>query len=328
MKLKYYEVDEKKLLEEAKGKNIAIKLPDGLRAYATKLLDFLEEKKREVIFIADSCYGACDFVYNEDVEKTIFVGEAEMPILKKIYGDRVSFIEVRYNFNEKFLKNAFPFIKGKKIGIASISPFIHKINDCKKFMEENGYEVFIGKKGRRTAYDGQILGCDFSSAMLIANEVDEFLFIGDGLFHPVGLYMATKKRVVCANPIDKRIYADEIKELADKMEKQRYARIAKAMEAEKFGIIIAQKAGQKRLNLAKRLKKFIRKKGKKAYLIILNEVDERIDYLDFDCYVSTACPRIAIDDMQRYKKPVLTPIEIEILFGERKWENYEFDQIF
>lgn len=328
MKLKYYEIDEKKLIKEAEGKNIAIKLPDGLKPYATKLLDFLEERQKEAIFIADSCYGACDFIYNDEIEKTIFVGEAEMPYLKKIYGNKISFIEARYNFNEEFLKNAFPLFKGKKIGIVSISPFIHKINDCRKFMEENGYEVFIGKKGRRTAYDGQILGCDFSSAMLIANEVDEFLFIGDGLFHPVGLYMATKKRVICANPIEKRIYADEINEVAEKMRKQRYARIARAMEAEKFGIIITQKEGQKRFLLAKRLIKFIKNKGKKAYLILLNDVDERINYLDFDCYVSTACPRIAIDDMERYEKPVLTPIELEILLGERKWNEYELDQIF
>ncbi|HEC76306.1 MAG TPA: diphthamide biosynthesis enzyme Dph2 [Thermoplasmatales archaeon] len=327
MKLKYYEIDEKKLLEEVEGKNVSIKLPDGLKPYATKLLNFLEENGKEAIFMADSCYGACDFIYTEDIEKTIFIGETEMPFLKKIYGNKISFIEAKYNFNEEFLRNAFPFIKGKKIGLISISPFIHKINDCKKFLEENGYKVFIGKRGRRTAYDGQILGCDFSPATSIADKTDEFLFIGDGFFHPVGLYMATKKRVVCANPIDRRVYADEIKKIAEKIARQRYANIAKAMEAEKFGVIATQKVGQKRLRLAKKLREFIKIKGKKAYLIILNEIDERINYLDFDCYVSTACPRVAIDDAERYKKPILTPIELEILFEERKWENYEFDQI-
>ena len=41
----------------------------------------------------------------------------------------------------------------------------------------------------------------------------------------------------------------------------------------------------------------------------------------------TACPRIAIDDSKMYKKPLLTPQELEILFKRRKWEDYEIDEI-
>ena len=41
----------------------------------------------------------------------------------------------------------------------------------------------------------------------------------------------------------------------------------------------------------------------------------------------TACPRIAIDDSIMYKKPLLTPQELEIAIGKRKWEDYEIDEI-
>ena len=50
-------------------------------------------------------------------------------------------------------------------------------------------------------------------------------------------------------------------------------------------------------------------------------------FRDVDCFVSTSCPRIAIDDYLQYKIPVLTPIELEIVLGKRKWEEYQFDQI-
>lgn len=326
MKLKYYEIDEERLLEEAKGKKIAIKLPEGFIPYATKILDFLEENGIKAFLLAESCYGACDFVSYEEIEKIIYIGEAEMPYLRKKYESEVAFIEARYDFDVSFLNKAFKFL-GKKVGLVSITPYMHKLKECKEYLEKNGYEVFIGKKSRRTAYDGQILGCDFSSAISISNYIDTFLFIGDGFFHPVGLYLASKKRVVVANPIEKRIYAEEIKKEADKILKKRYAMIAKAMDAEKFGIIVSRKLGQKRMELARRLKKLIDEKGKKAYLIILNDIDEKIDYMEFDCYISTACPRVAIDDMDKYEKPILTPIELEILLNERKWENYEFDQI-
>lgn len=324
MKLKYYEVDEDKILEEAKRwKKVAIKLPDGLINYSSKILDFLNENGIEAYLIANSCYGACDFVMEEMKDAIICIGEAEMPYIKH---NKISFIEARYNFNEEILKKTFPFLKGS-IGIVSITPFIHKINDCKKFLEENGFKVLIGKKSRRLKYDGQILGCDFTSAMEIASKVNSFLFIGDGFFHPVGLALATGKEIIAINPIEKKIYKNEIEEMKEKILRQRYAAISKAMDAKKFGIIISYKIGQRRMQLAKNLKKLIEKNGKKAYLILLNKIDEKINYLSYDCYVSTACPRVAIDDFMKYEKPILTPIELQILFGERKWEDYEFDQI-
>jgi len=46
-----------------------------------------------------------------------------------------------------------------------------------------------------------------------------------------------------------------------------------------------------------------------------------------DAWVNTACPRIAIEDVLRYKQPMLTPPELEIVLGLRKWEEYRFDEI-
>lgn len=323
MKLGYYKIDENKLLEEAKGK-IAIRLPAGFINYAQEIIDFLGENGKEAFFIGEPCYGACDFFEYEGIDKIIFIGEAEMPYLKKKYS--IAAIEAIFDFDENFLEDALPFIKGKNIGLASITPFIHKIGDCKKFFEKRGYEVFIGKKSRRTKYDGQILGCDFSSAKMIAKNVECFVFIGDGFFHPVGLYIATKKDVIVANPVEKRIYKEEIKDMAEKIIKKRYATIYKAKDARKFGIIASRKAGQNRMELAKKLRRKVEEKGRKACILLMDEIDEKINYLDFDCFVCTACPRIAIDDAEKFKKPLLTPFELEILFEER--ENYVLDEIY
>ena len=46
-----------------------------------------------------------------------------------------------------------------------------------------------------------------------------------------------------------------------------------------------------------------------------------------DAFVSTACPRLAMDDYSRYDKPVLTPIEAEVALGIREWDDYVFDAI-
>ena len=49
--------------------------------------------------------------------------------------------------------------------------------------------------------------------------------------------------------------------------------------------------------------------------------------MELDAFVVSACPRIAIDDSQMYKKPLLTPQELEIVLNKRQWENYQLDEI-
>ena len=49
--------------------------------------------------------------------------------------------------------------------------------------------------------------------------------------------------------------------------------------------------------------------------------------MELEAFVVSACPRIAIDDSQMYKKPLLTPQELEIVLNKREWENYQLDEI-
>jgi len=111
--------------------------------------------------------------------------------------------------------------------------------------------------------------------------------------------------------------------------KKRYALIALSRDAKKFGIIISSKIGQRRLGLAIKLKREIEKMGKDAHLLVMNNVtpESLRDFGKFDCLISTACPRIAIDDSDNFDSPILTPIEFEILTGKKEINGYIFDSI-
>ena len=76
-------------------------------------------------------------------------------------------------------------------------------------------------------------------------------------------------------------------------------------------------------------KRLLEKHGKKGYLLALEHVGpELIDFYPVDAFVNTACPRIAIDDAVKYAKPLITPYELEVALGEKKWEmGYQFDEI-
>jgi 2-(3-amino-3-carboxypropyl)histidine synthase len=112
------------------------------------------------------------------------------------------------------------------------------------------------------------------------------------------------------------------------MLRQRYGAIVACRSAQRFGILIGLKRGQQRLRLAHALQHMLDSVGKLSLLITLDEFSPMsLQGFDIDCYVSTACPRIAIDDYLQYKKPIITPVELEIVLGRREWETYIFDEI-
>ena len=96
-----------------------------------------------------------------------------------------------------------------------------------------------------------------------------------------------------------------------------------------FGIIIGSKVGQQRIDLAFKIKKKLEAKKKKSYIFISNNFNPSFleSFRNIDCFISTACPRIAIDDFMQYNIPIITPVELDIVLGLKKWDDYQFDEI-
>jgi 2-(3-amino-3-carboxypropyl)histidine synthase len=312
---------------------VLLKIPDGLLSHATDIADLLANEGVDVIISANSCYGSCDIGDNLTglgVDLILFVGEAAMPSLQDYHSIPTANVIIKSSNNiEDVLDQAIPLLEGTTIGLVSIAPYLHHLEKAMAILKNNNMTPLVGKSGRRTVVDGQILGCDFSAGTVLADQVDSYLYIGDGLFHPLGMAMATKKPVVAADPSLKRVIKQELSEMKNSLLKQRYATIARAMDAQRVGIIIGTKLGQSRIQLGQQVKAHAEKKGFAAYCVAANNLQpDRLDYLDVDCYISTACPRLVLDDSSRFAKPLLTPAEFEILIGERTWDDYELDQIF
>lgn len=277
-----------------------LQVPDGLKRKALKLADEIGD----VIIDCESCYGACDLAINEakvlGCEKIIHFGHSKL-----VESDvPVEYREIREKVTLPLEKLK---IKEKRIGLVSTLQFINSLDAVKEFLEKSRKKVVIGKwKG----YPGQILGCDVSAAKNIENEVDAFLFIGTGQFHPLGLALQTEKPVYFWN-LEKKTMED-LSELKQKFLKQRYAAIALAKDAKTFGILVSTKPGQLKLELAKSMKKKLEQKGKRAYILAFNEIKpEKLEGFDLDCYINTACPRISIDNRTDFKKPILNSDEVD-----------------
>jgi len=94
--------------------------------------------------------------------------------------------------------------------------------------------------------------------------------------------------------------------------KQSRGKIMGSIEAKSFGIMVSTKNGQHNMALGMLLKERIESAGFGAGILVANTFDfESLDnMLEFDAFVNTACPRIAVDDPKRIRKPLLSANEL------------------
>ncbi len=315
-------------------KTVAVQVPEGLKRGIFPLIEFLErETGARILVSADPCYGACDVVNyelkNMDVDCVIHIGHLEIPSVENfwiptLFVNAVSTLDV-----SPVVEKAVPSIVGKHIGLVTTAQHLPMLGAAEAILRKHNLEPVVPQGDERMGAKGQILGCDFSAGMSVAENVDSFLFIGSGMFHPVGLLLSTRKPVIAADPYTSSVKKQEIEDLKNNLLRQRYGAIIAARNSRKFGILIGVKRGQQRLKVALAAKQMLDSAGKSSFFITLDDFSYEAlqGFSDIECYVSTACPRIAIDDYNMYKKPIITPVELEIVLGRREWEQYEFDQI-
>ena len=321
-------------IKERGYKTIALQVPEGLKRNVFPIVEYLEAETGATILVsADPCFGACDVVNyelkNMDVDFVVHIGHTGIPDVENfwiptMFVNACSTLDV-----SRAVEKSIPSLIGKRIGLVTTAQHLHMLETAENILKNHGLEPVISQGDERIAEKGQILGCNFSAGTTIAETVDSFLFIGSGTFHPVGLTLDTRKPVIAADPYTNAVKKQEIDDLKNNMLRQRYGAITASRSARRFGILISSKRGQQRIKLAHEIKQLLDSLKRKSVLIVLDRFssDALQGFIDVDCYVSTACPRIAIDDYLTYKKPIITPVELEIVLGKRAWEEYVFDEI-
>ena len=300
---------------------IAVQLPEGLKQHSTLVLESLKEF--EPILFVDPMYGACD-LKDEEAKKfgckqLIHFGHAKMgkPRIKTI------FIPISYSFNEKefsFIIDEIKKLQKNKINIVTTINFLEEIPRIKEELKKNNIEI-LETQDTSHIQKNHVLGCDSST---IKDKTQPIIYVGDGDFHPNNLgFVFEKTEVFVINPL---LFKTKKLEITDLFVKQRYALVAKAMKCNTFGIFVSGKHGQFRLRFAKYIKTKLEEMGKKAYIFGCDYVNESyVEGIKVDCYVNTACPRIAYDDHANFTKPIITPQEVFLLQDINK--ELKIDQI-
>lgn len=326
MKTSTFDFEEKRLKTEItkrKAKRVLIQLPEGLKPYGQRLAEIAEKTGALAIVSADPCYGACDLAITDaqtlKADLIIHYGHTKMIEQKRV---PTIYIEAKAKAKVKStIKKALPLLKQHiRVGLVATVQHVHKLDETREVLLKAGKTVVVGD-ARRLQYAGQVIGCNFSNAKAVKDEVEAYLFLGGGKFHALGVALATMKPTVIADPYEKRAYTieNEVKQVL----RQRWAAITEAKTAKTFGVLIGLKTGQQKLVEAIRIKEKLEKHGKKATLLALREItpEALMQFPTIDTFINTACPRLAIDNSKRFLKPILLINETQVMLGELSWEK-------
>ncbi|RLE66258.1 MAG: diphthamide biosynthesis enzyme Dph2 [Thermoprotei archaeon] len=326
-----YEINISQIMKwvlDEKAKKVLVQAPDGIKPYLKELLDVLS-KNTDVYVSGSHTWGGCDIALKEaytlGIKHIIHLGH-HGPVRVRIPEDvKVLFVPAFAKVDiEKVLEREIEKLRGyTSIGLLSSLQHINQLDNAKRSLERRGYEVLIGMGN--LPYPGQVIGCDVSAAVKVSGKVSCFLVVAGGFFHGLGVYLKTKTKTFVLDPYVGKIF--DIEPIAKKILARHMYNLSRALDAETFGVIVSIKPGQYSVGKALEIYRKIKRYGKKAYLIVVDEVEpsELENFAFLDAYINTACPRLNIDSEDVFKKPIIGIGEIDYVLRD-EIEKYDIQK--
>ena len=298
---------------------ILIQFPEGLKDRALHHAKMLESEGNEVLISASPTFGACDLALDEardlKADKLIHFGHAEFHKVDF----NVEYIPYEIDAPLGILEDSLPYMKDfRTIGLVTTVQHLHQLKSVKEFFESHGKEVLIGKPYGFAKHPGQILGCDIGSSASVDRLVDAHVYFGGGIFHPLGAVLNTKKPFIAIEPFQGSV--ERMDHYREEYRKKRNGKLLSSIDAKKVGILVTTKNGQSNMPMAELIKRKVESQGMEAGILVANtfDFDSINNMMEFDVLVNTACPRIAVDDTDRTRKPLLSANELMELLRMKK----------
>jgi len=319
-----YNIQLNSILEELrvlKTRRILLHAPDGLKPLYECLESRLRELGVEVFYSSEPAYGACDIPLEEarrvPVDVVLHIGHEEYALREQGINTeiRVLYAPVYYtvNLGESVLEHLYRLLTGNNIKSVTVSSTL-----IESFQRKQVAHYLRGRNINVREISTPILGCYCGLVAALDNSVDAHVVVSGGVFHSIGVGLISSKPIIVVDPYSQRVWT--AREEADRVLKKRFFLLLKARDSMggKLGLLIGGRPGQFRPALVEYLESVARVFRFKVYKIVSSYLTlERLVAIDnglqLDLYVVTSCPRLPIDDLAEFYKPVLTPGEFIML---------------
>jgi 2-(3-amino-3-carboxypropyl)histidine synthase len=177
----------------------------------------------------------------------------------------------------------------KKIGIVTT---IQYIGEMKKVIDH------LWKHEIKAVVAGQVIGCDASAALTVSKDVDAFLYVGSGEFHPIGVALQAGKQVFVLHPESMKIRRIAEADI-ERIRKKKQGMLVKFHTSTNIGVLLTTKQGQGVVQGGIKKVQDIEKKypNKKFYYFICDTLNfmEIENFPFIECWINTMCPRVVED---------------------------------
>jgi 2-(3-amino-3-carboxypropyl)histidine synthase len=253
-------------LRRAGHRRIALQVPAGLLRNAAQLAATLGDRSgARVTLAARSCFGACDVPEAGEVpgaEACVVLGHAPIPNIRLPLP--TYFVEMREPGGDPGALAATVAAASlpRSLGLVASVQHLDLVGPLTHALGERGYTVRTATGDRRLAYTAQALGCNYSPAEALRGEVEGFLFLGTGEFHPRGLALTVDLPVWSLDPLQNRLEPPIDRA---SLIKERLLRVAMARDAQHWGILVSSFAGQFRGAMAESLRRRAEARGRTSW---------------------------------------------------------------
>lgn len=295
-------------LKKIGAKRVFLQYPEGIKRRIQGMVSALEGEGIESVICLESTYGACDV---REYEAGILKCDAILHVGHEDFGVKTS-LPVLYVdwFIEAdpipALQKDFKKLESyKSIGLVTSVQFVNMMEPVRKWLEARRKKVFSAKHQQ---YEGQMLGCRVGAGKLIEQKVDCFLCIGAGKFYGLGLTLETNKPVLNLDIEMSRIH--DMEDIKRKVQKVTAWNLSALKDAKRVGLLVSWKRGQM-FGSPFVIKKKLERQGKEVFVFAMDEFSvPKLEGLKVDAMVSFGCPRIATDDFEKYKIPLVNFTEL------------------
>jgi len=316
-------------LREYKATSVLIQAPDGLKHVIKCIYRYLT-KEFKIYISASPTYGGCDVAFDEAImlnaDAIIHIGHNEYPLLGFKPSIPVIYIPAYYDWkpSREFINNMINVLRVKGVYTIGLSASIQHVNTLRVIRDillNHDFKPII-PPAMNGLFEGQVLGCIYSLPLSIDNIVDVHLVIAGGRFHALGLAMISSKPVLGVDPYREELW-DATEYARRVLMKRLYVvnKIRNDVNMRIAGVIAGVKPGQYRLNIVNKVLNILENHGFESYVFFVRDLNiDRLIAIDNafkpDFYIVTSCPRLPIDDLSDFYKPVITPGELEMVFRD------------
>lgn len=324
----------KKIISKKYSK-ILFQGPDGLR---NQLLNLAYELRRElsdveIIVDADRNFGACDIPYDKavklNVDAIFHFGHTEFPATREQLSLIKKRIPVEYfpTYEDSSMDKSIIFKIKTMLGNVDKVAVTYSIQYLKQYewlvkeLLREGVNIY-NRKISADIDSWRIIGCNIGILGKIKEKINAIIVVSSGLFHAlgIGLYTGLPTILVDVGRMDVVNIDREIIRYRSLI----INNIEKARDADRFAVIVSTKSFQFNLSTAIYINRYLRDMLRKnSALLIMDHINpEKLEYFpSIDVFIQTACPRISIDDIINYKKPILNIEQFLILVGKKEFEE-------